>query len=234
MPGPVVVSLGGSFLVGDNGVNEALARDLATLLERVSVARGQPVLAVIGGGATARRYIRAARSLGADEASLDDLGIAVTRINARVLMAALKDAPPDVPTTLADAVVLARSFPVVTMGGTHAGHTTDAVSAMLAEKAGAARLVVATNVDGVYDSDPRANPDATRLPRVTAEELVRITIASRAEAGSAGVVDPVAAKVIARSGIDAAIVDGRDLKNLEIALLGGDDFHGTLVRKEVS
>ena len=46
------------------------------------------------------------------------------------------------------------------LGGTHAGHTTDAVAAMAAERARAARLVIATNVDGVYDSDPKANPNA--------------------------------------------------------------------------
>ncbi len=232
MRAPVVVSLGGSFLVGENGVNTELARALADILERIAKAEGRPAIAVIGGGMTARTYIRAARQLGADEATLDDLGIAVTRINARVLLAALKDPAPRVPESLDDAIILARGFPVVAMGGTHPGHTTDAVAAFIAEKTHAKRLVIATNVDGVYESDPKKNPDAKRLPRLTGDELVAITSGGRMEAGSAGVVDPMASKIIARSGVECAIVDGRDLKNLEAALLGSPDFHGSLVTPE--
>lgn len=228
----VAVSLGGSFFVQDSGVDTAFARDVAALLRRVAETR--QIFAVVGGGAVARRYVEAARALGADEASLDDLGILVTRANARVLIAALGGSAYHRPAETFDEALLAAAghFPVVVLGGTHAGHTTDAVTAMIAERAKAKRLVIATNVDGVYDSDPRKNPQAKRLPRLTAADLVRITFTGVGEAGSAGVIDPLGARLVARSRIPTAVVKGTDLKALEAALAGRDDFDGSLVVHE--
>src|SRR5688572_19128946 len=109
----VAVSLGGSFLVKENGVDVALTREIAEVLRRVS--RERRVLAVVGGGAPARRYIEGARTLGAGETTLDDLGIAVTRINARVLLAALHEAYPTPPRTFDEALHASRHFPIVVM-----------------------------------------------------------------------------------------------------------------------
>lgn len=226
----VAVSLGGSFLVKENGVDTSLTRDIAAILQRASETRR--ILAVVGGGATARTYIQGARSLGAPETDLDDLGIAVTRINARVLISALPTACPRPPDTLDEAVALARTYPIVVMGGTHAGHTTDAVTVMLGDKARAQRIVIATNVDGVYTADPRKDKSAKHLPRVSSEELVRICSTGDGRAGGTGVVDAIGAKMIARSGIECAVVQGTDLKALEAAVTGATDFHGTLVTPE--
>ncbi|MHB8585774.1 MAG: UMP kinase [Thermoplasmatota archaeon] len=224
---PVAVSIGGSFLVGNDGVNLSFAREIGALLARV--AEGRRVLAVVGGGAVARRYIEAARALGEDEATLDDLGIDITRVNARVLIAATPGAYPRPALGLDEAVSASAQYPVVIMGGTHPGHTTDAVSALLAEKAGASRLVIATNVDGVYEADPKTHPGAKRLPHLSSEDLIRITFTGVGAAGSAGVVDPLGARIIARCGIGTAILDGRDLKALEGALTGREDFHGSWI-----
>jgi len=225
----VAVSLGGSFLVKEGGVDTQLTRDIAGVLLRA--AQQRRVLAVVGGGAVARTYIQGARDLGAGETALDDLGIAVTRINARVLLAALPQACPFPPRTFDEAVLASRSYPIVVMGGTHAGHTTDAVTVMLGDRARASRVVIATNVDGVYTADPRKDPAAKLLPRLTHAELVRITGGADAKAGSAGVIDPLGAKMLARSGLECAVVDGRDLKALEAAILGRSDFHGSIVTR---
>lgn len=226
----VAVSLGGSFLVKPDGVDVALTRDLAGVLRRAAAARR--VLAVVGGGATARAYIQGARTLGAGETALDDVGIAVTRLNARVLLAALPEAFPVPPDTIDDALLAAAGHPIVVMGGTHAGHTTDAVSIMLADKAGAGRVVIATNVDGVYSADPRKDKDAKRMPRLTHADLVRITSGGDGRAGGTGVVDALGARMLARAGLECAVVDGRDLKALEAALSGATDFDGSLVTTE--
>ncbi|MCA1813221.1 MAG: UMP kinase, partial [Halobacteriales archaeon] len=211
------------------GPEPARVRSVAHVLREVS--RGARVLAVVGGGSTARTYIGAARELGQDECALDDLGIAITRVNARVLLAALPEACPSVPHDFEAALLASRSYPVVIMGGTHPGHTTDAVTAMLAERAHATRLVVATNVDGVYSADPRKDPQAKFLPRIGANELVKLTIAQPQLAGSAGVVDPLAAKIIARARLPTFIVNGGKLDEMGKALQG-KPFHGTVVEPE--
>jgi uridylate kinase len=130
--------------------------------------------------------------------------------------------------TFDEALLASRSHAVVVLGGTHAGHTTDAVTVMMGERARARRVVIATNVDGVYSADPKRDPSARRLTRLTAEELVRLTIAGENRAGSPGVIDPLGAKLVARSGIETAVVKGTDLKALEAALLG-EEFDGSLV-----
>src|SRR2546429_9166126 len=86
----VVVSLGGSVLVpGDDDAR--YLRDLAALLMDVS-ARVK-LFVVTGGGRTARYYIETGRALGIGEPTPDEFGIAVTRLNARLLAPPLAARP---------------------------------------------------------------------------------------------------------------------------------------------
>lgn len=222
----VVVSLGGSVLVP--GEEDArYLRDLVAMMRDVS--RRIRLFAVTGGGRVARYYIETGRDLGIAEPRLDELGIGVTRMNARLLGAALRGRANREPaTSYAEAARLARRHPIVLMAGTRPGHTTDRVSASLARFVGAARIVNATSVDGVYTTDPRKDPDARRLDHLTFEELIRITGEGHRTAGPSMVFDPVAARVLARDRIPLSVVRGRDLASLEGAILGRT-FRGTLV-----
>jgi uridylate kinase len=114
------------------------------------------------------------------------------------------------------------------MGGVSPGITTDAVSALLAERAKAKRLVNATSVDGAYTADPKKDPNAKRIPRMSHQELVSLVSSSPAGAGPSIVFDPVGAKILERSKIVLSIVDGRDLVNLRDAI-EGREFKGTKV-----
>ena len=222
----VVVSLGGSVLVP--GEDDArYLRDLAALLK--SVSRKVRLFVVTGGGRVARYYIETGREIGIPERRLDELGIGITRMNARLLGAALKGRANREPaTSYAAAARLAQRYPIVLMAGTRPGHTTDRVSASLARFVGAARIVNATSVDGVYSADPRKDPAARRLDRIAFEELVRLTGEGHRAAGPNMVFDPVAARVLARDRIPLSVVRGRDLGSLEAAILGRT-FRGTLV-----
>jgi uridylate kinase len=222
----VVVSLGGSVLVPDEDDAGYLA-DLVALLR--SASRHVRLFAVTGGGRIARYYIETGRALGIPERRLDELGIGVTRMNARLLGAALKGRANREPArTYAEAVRLARRHPIVLMAGTQPGHTTDRVSASLARVVGAARIVNATSVDGVYTADPRKDHNARLLKRIGFEDLVRLAGEGHRTAGPNVVFDPVAARVLVRDRIPLSVVRGRDLEALEGAILGRP-FHGTLV-----
>ncbi len=222
----VVVSLGGSVLVPGNDDARYLT-DLAALL--VEVSASARIFAVTGGGRLARYYIETGRALGAAERTLDEFGIEVTRLNARLLGAALRGKANRTPaSTYAEAARLARRFPIVLMAGTRPGHTTDRVSASLARVVRADRIVNATSVDGVYSADPKTHPDARLLERIGFEELVRLAGERHEAAGPSVVFDPVAARVLARDRIPLRVVHGRDLSALRSAILGRP-FHGTLV-----
>ncbi len=222
----VVVSLGGSVLVPGESDPDYLAQ-LAKLLGGLSI--GHKIFAVTGGGKVSRFYIETGRALGASERRLDELGIEVTRMNARLLAVALGNrANPEPARTYAEANRLSRRYGVVLMGGTAPGWTTDRVAASLARVVRAARIVNATSVDGVYTADPRIRRDARRLDRMTYAELIALMGEGHARAGPSVVFDPVAARVVSRLGIPLLVVHGRDLSALRAAILG-EPFHGTTV-----
>ena len=99
---------------------------------------------------------------------------------------------------------------------------------MLGERAGAARIVNATSVDGVYTADPNKFPDAKKLDRIGFDELVRICLQVAGGAGPNVVFDPLGAKIVARSKIETRVVHGRNLAELKKALLG-QEFEGTVI-----
>jgi uridylate kinase len=155
---PVVLSLGGSVLVREEG-DTAYIRKLAKIL--IGISSNFKLYVVTGGGKIARYYIRAGRDLGASESFLDESGIEVTRLNARLLITALGDhACHTPPKNYDDAVHAGKTCSIVVMGGVSPGITTDAVSALLAERVKARRLVNATSVDGAYTADPKKDPSA--------------------------------------------------------------------------
>lgn len=224
---PVVLSVGGSsFLTGD--ADERYLAELAALLK--AFGRRTPLAVVVGGGRTARDYIALGRTIGLTEVELDELGIEVTRLHARLLAGGIgPPTPASPPTTVAQAVhELARASPVV-LGGTEPGHTTDGVGALLAVRLRAARFVNATRVGGLFDRDPRKDPSARRRDRLPWAEFRAIVDREASDrAGQEFVFDRLGADLLARAGIPLAIVDGRDLRQLAAAL-GGRRFVGTRV-----
>lgn len=223
----MALSIGGSVLT--LGEDDAGYFDrLASLLRRLG--RSFPIVVTTGGGRTAREYIRLGRALGLTEVELDEIGIDVTRLHARILAARIgPPTPAHPPETIAEAVrEIHRASPVV-LGGTEPGHTTDGVAALLAVRLRAVRLVNATRVGGLYDRDPQRDPGARRIDRVGFDEFRRIVAASASgEAGQEFVFDRLGADALSRAGIPIAIVHGRDLANLESAL-AGRPFEGTWV-----
>ncbi len=226
---PVVVGFGGSVVAPaelDNGF-------LADLADHIRAwAADRRVFIVVGGGQAARRYIRAARALGVAESELDRIGIMATRLNAQLIESIVNPstggAAPAIPATTQEAASRNESG-VVVMGGTDPGHSTDYVAAELAIRVGASRLVIATNVDGVYTADPRQDPTAERRPELSFGELLHIIREDKwTQAGAPGVIDAPASRLIASNGLTTHVVDGRDLENVDKAVRG-EAFKGTLV-----
>ena len=86
MKKPIVIKFSGKVF----GVeNIKILKDYARFLVKLSKTH-QPIV-VAGGGKIARHFISHARSSGADESTLDELGIEISRLNAKLLIYALKD-----------------------------------------------------------------------------------------------------------------------------------------------
>jgi uridylate kinase len=221
----IVISLGGSVLVpaiGNNNIKQY--RDILRSLTETC-----RIFVVVGGGGEARRYIGAARDLMIDEGTADEIGILVTRLNATLLMHALsKDSYPRIPESYNDALMAGESGKIVIMGGVTPAQTTDAVAAVLAERAGADLLINATSVDGIYTSDPRKDATAEKIPFLTPDELIEIVQTGRMDAGANNVIDLVAAKVIQRSRVPMVVLDGRDMESVRSLMQTGKN-NGSLV-----
>ena len=218
-PAPVVVSMGGSVLFRDEH-DDAYLSELADLLRELG--RSRPLLVTAGGGRTAREYIRLGRRLGLTEVELDELGIDITRVHARLLAARIgPPCPARPPTTVAEAVHELRHASPVVLGGTEPGHSTDGVAALLAARVRAERLVNATDVDGIYEEDPHRHPGAHRIERIGWEKFrAMVESGTSTEAGQNFLFDRLGALTLARARIPLWIVDGRDLSNLRAAVEG--------------
>jgi len=221
----VVLKLGG-HLIPLTLDADVIARYAEKIRE---LSRENRVVVVVGGGENARRYIDAARALGADEGVCDIIGIEITRLNARLLISKLgRDAYPVPPTSIDG---LRRAFAesrIVVMGGLQPGQSTNAVAALAAEAIGADVLVIGTDVDGVYTEDPRLDPTAEMIGEITPAELLGMIVEKGYRAGEYMLFDVVALEVIKRSAIKTYVVNGGNLENIDRALRG--ERVGTLVR----
>lgn len=216
----VVISIGGSVLAP--GLEADRVQQFADALHELSD-EGCELGAVVGGGGVARDYINTARNLSANEFQLDEIGIDVTRINARLLIAALGHGVQRTPaTTYEEAGEAIRRGDTTVMGGVTPGQTTDAVAAALAEYVDAELLVFATSADGVFTADPNTVDDAEKYEELTPTELVDVIAPMSRDAGSSAPVDLLAAKLIERSGLRTVVMDGTDPDEVVDAVLSGE------------
>ncbi len=209
----IVISLGGSLLYP---LNEDYIKQIVNFIKNCK----EELYIVTGGGKIAREYIAMARKSGVSEKYLDKIGIAVTRVNAMLLASYFKKKVP------CSIEMAARMAPPVIMGGTTPGHSTDAVAAKLASVIKADLLIIATDVDGIYDKDPKKHRDAKMFEKVGVDELQKIAGRGWKKAGANVVIDAIACRVIKRAGIKSVVLNGRSLKQLENAIYGRQ-FKGT-------
>ncbi len=213
----IVITIGGSIIIKDHDYKKF--RDFAEVLKDIN--EENEIFVVVGGGTTARDYIGIARGLGVSEAMCDDVGIEVTRLNAKLLIAALGDkAYPAVPHNFREAIQFVSSNRIVVMGGTEPAHSTDAVGSILAEFIGAELLINATSVDGLYNKDPNKYSDAEMFHEVKPSEMMKLMSNKDIKAGTYEFFDMTAIQIIKRSGIKTVILNGGDANNIKIAITG--------------
>jgi len=180
---------------------------------------------VCGGGRTARKYQEAARSIpGASKDDLDWTGIAATKVNSWLVKSMFSN--------LADPVIISdptkkikSKKPIIIASGWKPGFSTDFDSVVLAKQAKAKAVINLTNVDYVYDKDPRKFKDAKPIKKITWKEFKKI-VGGKWIPGLNLPFDPIAAKEAEKSKIRVLLINGEDLKSIENAIQG-KAFKGT-------
>lgn len=158
-----------------------------TAAEVAEVSRLGVQLAVVVGGGNFMRGATFSTELGIEVATADYMGMLATVLNALALQEAIERV--GLPTRVQSALTITRVCEpfirrrcirhmekgrvVILAAGTGNPHvTTDSCAALRAAELSANALLKATKVDGVYDSDPKKNPDAKMFGHVTYNEVI--------------------------------------------------------------
>lgn len=208
----VVIKLSGSLFTFDKDYSQV--KKITKTLDEIS-RNGYKVVAVTGGGKTARNMQNAARNFYADEAFLDQLGIDVSRIHAKILTTCTTNSCQDIPKTLDEVVQCLSSSKIVFTGGLSPGQSTNATAALIAERTKAKLFVNATDVDGVFTSDPRKNKNAKLIKSITTKNLLSKVVDDKMSAGTYNLMDLLSLKIIERSKIPTIVIkcDSRRIKS---------------------
>ena len=223
----IVIAIGGSILLKEYDYQKF--QEYSEILK--SLSNEHELFVVVGGGKPARDYISVIRDLNGGEAQCDDIGIEVTRINAKLLLTALGDyAYQRVPHNFQEALEFSASGKIIVMGGTEPAHSTDAVSAILAEYIHADKLINLTSVDGMYNKDTNKYEDAELIKEITASEMMEFISGKDTKAGTYEFFDMTAIQMIKRSSIETVIANGYTPENLT-KVINGEDI-GTKIINE--
>ncbi|WP_069807539.1 UMP kinase [Vulcanisaeta thermophila] len=222
LKGPFVLKMSGHVFD-----NEELLLNHARIIRDLWV-EGYRMVVVTGGGSLARHYIGVARRAGVNESLLDTIGIAVSRLNALLLASILSDISYLViPGNLEDTFKAWSTGRLVIIGGFQPGQSTATVALLTAEYLGFKYVVDCANIDAVYTSDPRIDPSARRIERISAGELMDM-LRSRTIAGTYDLLDPWALSIARRGGITIYVISCSSPNNLVNFVRGGSGV-GTII-----
>jgi uridylate kinase len=179
----ILLKLSGEALMGDRsfGIDPEVVQDIALQVAEI-VKDGIEVAIVVGGGNIFRGINGAAK--GMDRATADYIGMIATVMNALTLQDALEHLDEPIQTRVMSAIAMQEiAEPYirrrairhlennrVVIFGAGSGNpyfTTDTTAALRGAEIDAEVILKATKVDGIYDSDPKKNPDAKRFKSVS-------------------------------------------------------------------
>jgi len=222
-----IISIGGSLIVPPEGVDwHFLQKFRALILQEIK--KDCKFFLIAGGGRTSRNYITAAnRVVKIEREDLDWLGIHATRLNAHLLRTIFRNqANPEIiknPTFR-----LFSNKKIMVASGWKPGWSTDYVATMIAREYGIKTIINLSNIDYVYDKDPNKHADAKIKTKMTWQEFRKL-VGNKWSPGLNAPFDPVAAKKSQELGLEAVIMNGKNIENLK-NYLSGKKFKGTVIK----
>jgi len=221
----LVISLGGSLIV-PSSIDVSYLRQFASFLS--DLIKKNKVVVVTGGGEVARRYIHALEEFHLHEDFRSWIGIKSTKLNALLLMS-LFGYLEEVPDSVKEVKRLLKKRNLVICGslGFQEKTTSDGSAALLAEALKADVFLNLTNVDGLFDKDPRKK-GAKLLERLSFSEFHAFVSHQTFKPGQHFVLDKNAAYRLCRARVPLVILHGRKLSHVK-SFLEGRSFKGSLI-----
>lgn len=222
----IIISLGGSLIVPDGIDTEFLKNFKEVIIDQIN--KGKRFVVITGGGNTAREYIEGAKVFGVTNADeLDWVGIASTRLNGELLRVAFGDMA-DEKIIMNPDLVHASAKPVLVGAGWQPGNSSDLAAVHVAKSLNAKKLINLSNIDYVYDKDPRKFSDAVKIENISWAEFRKI-LPENWNPGLSSPFDPIAAREAEKLGLEVVIMNGKNLPNVQ-KCIGGEEFLGTQIK----
>ncbi|MFX1275146.1 MAG: UMP kinase [Promethearchaeota archaeon] len=229
----IVIKIGGSLLFkDDNTIDVEKITEVCKVLQNRK--KFESIVIICGGGIIARDYINVVREFSDNEALCDIMGIEVSRINSKLFISNLGDeAYPQVPKTIEELSKAMLFKKIIIMGGLQPGQSTTSVAIEVAEYIKANKIVILTNVDGIYDKDPKKFKDAKLFKNITYDQLQELILNSsgnnQAAAGEYRIFDTVSLQILKRCNIPLFLMNGKDLTGFKKVYEGQQHTIGTQI-----
>lgn len=228
----VLLKLSGEALSNEQDIfDKTVLNDLARQIKEIND-MGVEVAIVVGGGNFVRGKM--AEEIGIDRAQVDSMGMLGTVINALAIQGALENI--DVPVRVQTAIEMSKiAEPFIPRRATRhlekgrvvifgagtgsAFFSTDTAAALRASEIGADVILMAKNgVDGVYNADPKLDPNATKYDSLTYMEVLQEKLQ---------VMDSTATSMCMDNNISLIVFNMNEKDNIIKAVKG--DSKGTVV-----
>lgn len=205
----IVIKIGGSVSIGENGPNYSYFRQLLPVLNRLK--KHHQLIVVIGGGRLTRSYGKTIENFNLVDREKEEIFIQLIKANVSFLAGLLKIRP-----IFSLGSVGQNTTGVI--GGIAPGRSTDANGAMAAKKIRADLFIKLTDVDGVYNRDPKKFRNARKLNDIRFSDMKKLAV--KGSPNKYGVLDKLATKTLSQGRIKTIIINGKDPRNIEKALRG--------------
>jgi uridylate kinase len=224
----IVISIGGSILTSElTSENFKKYADVVLKLDK----EGHDLIIICGGGKVCRDYRDIAKEFTKDVELLDFIGIMATHINASTLSAVLKDKGYLIKwQSLEQAKKEVKKYfgkKILVGGGYDVGSSSDFDAAAFAEIVNADLLINASNIDGVYTADPKKDPHAKKLSKLSHKQFEEIIIKNPQKPGEYRLFDLPATKLIKKMKLKTVFIDGNDSEEIIKAVKG--NHNGTVI-----
>jgi len=220
----IIMSLGGSVIV-PNRIDVNFLINFKKIIYRY-IKKNYRFVIYCGGGRTARNYQKAAsKVIKLNNKDLDWLGIHATRLNAHFIKTLFNSITENIivknPTQK-----IKFTKRILIAAGWKPGWSTDYDAVLLAKNLKVKTIINMSNINYVYDKDPKKFKGAKKIKNISWREFRKIT-GNKWKAGLNMPFDPVAAKEAEKLGLKVIII-GKNLRNFE-NLLNDGKFEGTII-----
>lgn len=213
----IIMSIGGSLIVPNGGIDTQFLQKLNQFIRaQLAKNKNRQFFLVCGGGSTARHYGDAGKEVVGHELTDDDkdwIGIHATKLNAHLVRTIFRDIAH--PYIIKHYEIIRKvTEPIIVAAGWKPGWSTDYDSILLCEDYGVKEVVNLSNIDKVFNKDPKQFPDAKAIDKISWEKFRKI-VGDKWIPGIHAPFDPVAAKKAQELGVKVVVLNGTNFENLE-------------------